>query len=268
LKIGERIKALRSGFKEYLRELANHRLFELDQHRFRDSNWNLAAQFFKASYTGNPVARVEFAELKDFLLGPVDDSKAQKAKDRANRVMTFELKTINEALTARPSFEEYLSSARTLKWLFAALSQLIDCYSLTGKEHLVARGVLEYYDAKARESSPEWTSYFGAGRTGRMDTDDVKACLNQLSQYMVNSANAHPLDTNRWFTAEQRDQIWHTSGESCRICHIKLSRSNFHADHIQPHSEGGRTTVENGQALCAACNLRKGRDTMFPSELR
>lgn len=54
LKIGERIKAMKTPFKEYLKELSSHKLFTLDQHRFRDSNWNLAAQFLKATYTDDP----------------------------------------------------------------------------------------------------------------------------------------------------------------------------------------------------------------------
>jgi hypothetical protein len=32
---------------------------------------------------------------------------------------------------------------------------------------------------------------------------------------------------------------------------------NFHADHIKPHSRGGETKWQNGQALCIQCNLSK-----------
>jgi superfamily II DNA or RNA helicase len=37
-----------------------------------------------------------------------------------------------------------------------------------------------------------------------------------------------------------------------------LDPSNWHADHIVPHSKGGDTDVLNGQALCPTCNLKKG----------
>lgn len=53
----------------------------------------------------------------------------------------------------------------------------------------------------------------------------------------------------------------------CAICSTELDRS-FHADHIIPYSKGGLTDVINGQALCAACNLKKGskmaEDSIFP----
>ena len=46
-------------------------------------------------------------------------------------------------------------------------------------------------------------------------------------------------------------------GGRCAKCQQKLT-AEFHADHIRPHSKGGSTTTNNGQALCAPCNLRKG----------
>src|SRR5690606_30104317 len=36
----------------------------------------------------------------------------------------------------------------------------------------------------------------------------------------------------------------------------------WHADHVKPWSSGGPTDVINGQALCPACNLRKGNRTV------
>ncbi|MBI4232812.1 MAG: DUF262 domain-containing protein [Chloroflexi bacterium] len=267
LKIGERIKALRTPFKEYVRELAAHKLFDLARNRFRDSNWNLAAQFLKATYKGDPLERVEFDLLQAFLQEEkMDDSKAQKAKERASKIMNYELKTLREAIEQTPTFEDIVGSARTLKWLFALLMPLLDTYALGGKEHLVANGLQEYYHARGKVSSPEWVAYHATGRTGRMDTDDVTVCLNQLAAYIINASGADPLDTNRnrFFTASQRKQIWENSKGVCQGCQIPLSKTNFHADHIKPHREGGQTTIDNGQALCSACNRKKGADILFP----
>lgn len=96
-----------------------------------------------------------------------------------------------------------------------------------------------------------------------MDTAYVKVCLDQLSTYILNSSNALPLDTKRWFNPEQRQQIWAKSGAHCAMCKLEISRTNFHCDHIIPHVEGGPTAVENGQALCAECNYKKGKDIIF-----
>jgi hypothetical protein len=176
--------------------------------------------------------------------------------------MSYELKVLNEAVLAHPSFEDNISSARTLKWLFAVLMPLINCYTLTGREHLIAEGLIKYYDVKSEQGTKEWECYLSSGRTGRMDTDDVKICLSQLSGYILNVSNIEPIDSSRYFTQKQRKEIWDNSGKECAKCGIHLTPTNFHADHIKPHSEGGPTTVDNGQVLCSLCNLSKGKDTI------
>jgi 5-methylcytosine-specific restriction endonuclease McrA len=61
----------------------------------------------------------------------------------------------------------------------------------------------------------------------------------------------------RLFNENQRQAMRLLSGNRCELCGAKLDRS-FHADHLKPFSKGGETILENGQALCKTCNLRKG----------
>ena len=61
----------------------------------------------------------------------------------------------------------------------------------------------------------------------------------------------------RIFTARQRRILRLLAGNLCQKCGEVLDAS-FHADHVHPHSRGGATNLMNGQALCAACNLKKG----------
>lgn len=62
---------------------------------------------------------------------------------------------------------------------------------------------------------------------------------------------------SRIFSKQQRLALFEFYQGKCAICFDKLD-SSFHADHIIPYSKGGKTDVLNGQALCAACNLKKG----------
>ena len=61
----------------------------------------------------------------------------------------------------------------------------------------------------------------------------------------------------RLFSKRQKKILKFLSANICNLCGKKLDE-NFHADHIYPHSNGGPTTLINGQALCQKCNLSKG----------
>ena len=69
-------------------------------------------------------------------------------------------------------------------------------------------------------------------------------------------------DQQRGFTHDQKIAIFRRDGGHCKLklkCDgVKLTWDDWHCDHIVPHSKGGKTTVENGQCSCAACNTSKG----------
>ncbi|MAI52376.1 MAG: hypothetical protein CML80_05745 [Rhodobiaceae bacterium] len=60
----------------------------------------------------------------------------------------------------------------------------------------------------------------------------------------------------RFFSQRQRLIIYAKSKGKCQLCGTNL-KGDFHADHIVPASRGGQTVIQNGQALCPNCNLRK-----------
>ncbi len=49
---------------------------------------------------------------------------------------------------------------------------------------------------------------------------------------------------------DERIVIWCRDNESCQMCNNNIAFEEMHADHIKPHSEGGKTTLDNTQALC------------------
>ena len=66
----------------------------------------------------------------------------------------------------------------------------------------------------------------------------------------------------RLFNQQQKQALYWMAEGRCENCGIPLP-NNWHADHIQPHAEGGLTDVSNGQALCPKCNLEKGSKPML-----
>lgn len=54
-----------------------------------------------------------------------------------------------------------------------------------------------------------------------------------------------------------RALLYYEAEGKCQMCGCDLP-DDWHADHIEPWVRTGRTNVHEMQALCPACNLRKG----------
>jgi hypothetical protein len=66
-------------------------------------------------------------------------------------------------------------------------------------------------------------------------------------------------DSQRGFTPEQRRLLWNSSvTKSCSECGVKLTWGNFSVDHVDPHSRGGRSELDNAALVCQSCNSSKG----------
>jgi len=66
-------------------------------------------------------------------------------------------------------------------------------------------------------------------------------------------------DAQRGFTLEQRRILWNTTAQrKCAKCSRILTWTDFTVDHIDPHSKGGRSRLENAALMCRSCNSRKG----------
>lgn len=66
-------------------------------------------------------------------------------------------------------------------------------------------------------------------------------------------------DAQRGFTPEQRRVLWNTAADKlCGRCGATLSWENFTIDHVNPHSKGGRSTLDNAALVCRSCNSAKG----------
>ncbi|MDD3179242.1 MAG: DUF262 domain-containing protein [Opitutaceae bacterium] len=66
-------------------------------------------------------------------------------------------------------------------------------------------------------------------------------------------------DSQRGFTAEQRRILWNTTASrKCQECGKTLNWDDFTIDHVDPHSKGGRSKLENSALMCRGCNSSKG----------
>jgi hypothetical protein len=66
-------------------------------------------------------------------------------------------------------------------------------------------------------------------------------------------------DRQRGFSQEQRRLIWNSTKERrCAECGELLTWDDFTIDHIDPHSKGGRSEIENASLMCRKHNSSKG----------
>ena len=68
------------------------------------------------------------------------------------------------------------------------------------------------------------------------------------------------LDPRRKFSRQEVWRAWQRQGCVCNLCGRGIPFDLIVGDHIVPWIRGGPTTLQNLQALCGSCNLRKGSD--------
>lgn len=61
----------------------------------------------------------------------------------------------------------------------------------------------------------------------------------------------------RTFDKHDKTTMYERQKGICPVCKKHFELNEMHADHIVPWSKGGKTDLDNGQMLCAACNLEK-----------
>jgi hypothetical protein len=67
------------------------------------------------------------------------------------------------------------------------------------------------------------------------------------------------IEDRRFFSAEEKDAVWHEQGGKCAICGDAMPvPSQCAGDHIISYKDGGPTSVDNLQVVHAICNLKKG----------
>jgi hypothetical protein len=118
------------------------------------------------------------------------------------------------------------------------------------------------------ESDTDLLSFSNHRQQGETDLAIRDRIVRQaFFQYLNdNNVEAKEKDQNRAFSELERIIIYRRDKGMCQECirkgksenEAKVSWSNYQADHVLPHSKGGKTEIENGELLCSYHNQSKG----------
>lgn len=134
------------------------------------------------------------------------------------------------------------------------------------------RGFIYYFHERWRtfdESTDNAMLTFSNRRQqGGTDLEARDIIMRQLYfEYLKDQAKVViEKDQKRAFSELERITIYREAKGLCQQClreektenEAKVSWSNYQADHVIPHSKGGRTIIENAELLCAYHNQSKG----------
>ncbi|MCC6602813.1 MAG: DUF262 domain-containing protein [Anaerolineae bacterium] len=263
----EKRNAMPGNMRDFVADMAMHKVFQgvkmgpNAEERFGKDDWVSHVTCLEIAGNSVDIKATNLQKIyEDYQNFESDGTTAKKIK----RVFNYMAKVLT------PNVPEM-----DIKWgfvdLYWLISRLIDEYDLNGHESefqtfyitfeqrrrsvddieelvksddYLERVMFDYLDAFQRS---------GATRKNVQTRHEVyQEWTHALIPDLV------PKDSKRQYTRNERMIIWRRANETCQICHNKIPFEEMHADHIVPHSKGGKSTLANAQCLCATCNSQKG----------
>ena len=260
----EKRNAMTGNMRDFIADLTLHKVFQIipkEDKRFMYADW---------------LAHVICLELAN---GPTD-VKASNLKQMYENKRCFD-KESNKAKKIKSTLNFIAESfgvstpELNIKWgfvdLYLLISLLVNEYILKDEKQMVASFYIGFEEE--RKGVEDVADLIEAGDSWSKDLYDyleafkfsggVRKNIETRNQVYTRKlfkeiTGLKTKDKKRAFDKNQKIVIWRRDNQACKQCGCNVEFDAMHADHIVPHSKGGLTTIENGQTLCANCNLKKG----------
>lgn len=262
LKAQEKRNAMPGKMRTFIKDLAQHPFFS--RCNFANSRFThdlVAAQMTAIELNGGPC-HVRNANLNAMYEAHQDFDAASLKARKIRRVLEFLAQTFTEKT---PELERY-----SVVSLYALVSHCLEKYSMQGQKDALREWFIQFETNRAGQEGlsadacdPELLAY--KERTSH--STDAQDSIQWRHDFLLRKffeavPNIEPKDSQRLFSHEQRLAIFRRDKCFCQLrlrCEgIKCEWDAWEADHIVAWSQGGKTTVENGQVACPACNASKG----------
>ena len=265
LNSAEKRNAISGQIRNFIRDLAeSHRLMRSSV-AFKNNRYShdeVVAQMTLIELNGGPTS-IRHDQLKKMYQAHKRFKVGSPPATKLKRVLNFLAK-------AFPRRTPELNKVNLVS-LYTVVSELLSKYNLAGKEDEFGNWLLDFErrrknqdEAGEDQRDERMDSYELAvnQQTANAVSQDVRRSL-LVEDLLATIPDLTLLDDKRQFTEEQRITIFRRSEGKCANpadnpdCEIDCEWGNWHADHVEPHSRGGPTSVANGQLLCPSCNLKK-----------
>lgn len=262
LKAQERRNAMPGNLRTFVKQLAAHPFFK--NCGFSDSRFtfdHVAAQLTAIELNGGPC-NVKNSNLNSMYEDQIGFDPASTKAKKIKKVLDYLFETFPEKT---PELERY-----SVMSLYSLVSHCLEKYVMQGRQKELANWFLSFEAKRAAEEElPEdqRDSEFLSYKERTSHSTDAQDSLEWRQDFLLRKffeqvPNIQPKDNQRLFSHEQRLAIFRRDQGLCRVkvkCDsIKCDWDAWEADHILAWSKGGKTTVENGQVACLACNSSKG----------
>jgi len=254
----ERRNALDTPLAVVVRDLSVHSfLSACGMPNTRGQHYNIAAQCLLHELVQSNVEQINFVSLANraldrFFQAPPD------FKDVAQKVIFIYNKLQEANWDLLP-----LRNNPLVVHVYVVGSHLFSNYALSVDEFY--KGLFKFHadmacygaeDSLFLRSGDHFTQFKNAKS---LSAKDIKKRAEIFLCYFLGCySHLNILDGRRGFSESQKAVLWMQGGGICAKCEEQLNQTTWHADHVVPYSQGGKTSIENGQVLCAKCNLKKG----------
>ena len=262
LKAQEKRNAMPGKMRDFVRELAGSPFFL--NCGFSNARFNfdlVAAQMTAIELNGGPCHIRNSNLAKMYETEKAFDSQSAKAK-KLRRVLDY----LHKAFPGKtPELERY-----SVVSLYALVSHCLEGYAMQDRHKDLHDWFITFETERRKEDllpEDQRDAELLAYKERTSHSTDAQDSIQWRHEFLLRKffesvPDIHIKDNQRLFTHVQRLAIYRRDGGHCQLklkCQgEKCDWDNWQADHKEPWSKGGKTTVENGVVACPACNAAKG----------
>lgn len=274
LNAAEKRNAIKGELRDAVKEIAKHKFFEskVNFPITRYTSDAITAQLFLLALKSEPTD-TKGKQLWDLY----QNKKRFPEKDKITKIVSTTLTWMNKIFCQKETYMKKYSVSS----IFLFLKELKDNYSTSGISNDNIYNFFNDFE-KARQRNNQLTE-----DDKNFDVDLFRytmSCVNSpdskdgikirheilLKKFLLKNHTLELKDPNRNFTIEQKEAIYYLCNQICQgikgfDCPRKGETLPFEEcefDHINEHTDGGFSTVKNGQVLCSKCHSHKTSESI------